>query len=106
MSDTQNNPLPFEVPLNHFYLTVDDETYRAIETSEFLSREFAAFEQRTTVRTDQTYTGTYFYATNTYFEFFNAAQCTDHQLGDSALAFGVEQVEAVKVLEQRLGVHP
>jgi len=106
MTKTHDNQSPFRVTLNHFYLTVDAETYAAIESSEFLRREFAPFEQRTTVRTDQTYTGIYFYASNTYFEFFNATQSAEHKLGDSGLAFGVEQIDAVKFLEQRLGIAP
>lgn len=42
--------------LNHFYLVIDRETYAAIEGSDFLKLEFAAFEKRTTVQTDKTYT--------------------------------------------------
>ena len=95
--------LPFPVPLNHFYLTVDSETFAAIEGSEFLRSEFAAFERRTTVRTDKTYTGIYFYGTHTYFEFFDVANSGGFKLGDSGIAFGVEVPDATKTLQTRLG---
>jgi hypothetical protein len=95
--------LPFPVPLNHFYLTVDSETFAAIEGSEFLRSEFAAFERRTTVRTDKTYTGIYFYGTHTYFEFFDVANSGGFKLGDSGIAFGLEVPDATKTLQTRLG---
>lgn len=57
------------IELNHFYFVPDEATYRAIAGSEFLRRQFAAAEERTTVRGDSTYTGFYLYGDNTYFEF-------------------------------------
>lgn len=79
-----------KVSLNHFFLTVDPQTYADIERSAFLKTQFAPFEQRHTVRTDSSYTGTYFYGKNTYFEFFNSEQ-SKRRPGDSAIAFGVDQ---------------
>jgi len=78
--------------LNHFFLTLDHETYAAIERSPFLKSEFAAFEQRTTVRTDITYTAIYFYGTHTYFELFGAAG-EKRKPGECGIAFGVEAPE-------------
>src|SRR5262245_4096945 len=40
-------PLPFRVPLNHFYLVLDSKTYADIENSAFLRKEFAVSETRT-----------------------------------------------------------
>jgi len=83
------------IALNHFYVTVDPDTYRQIVGSAFLKNEFAPFETRTTVRTDSTYTGAYFYGRNTYFEFFAADAA--HALGASGLALGTEAAgEAAK----------
>jgi hypothetical protein len=96
----------FPVFLNHFYLTLDHTTYSAIESSKFLRREFAASEQRTTVRKDRTYTGLYFYGTNTYFEFFDADRETGRREGDSAIAFGVEAPGASRQLAEALGTSP
>ncbi|MGC4052328.1 MAG: DUF5829 family protein [Paludibaculum sp.] len=55
------------IGLNHFYVTVDSATYAAIDQNAFLKQEFAAFEKRTTVRADRSYTGIYFYGTQTHF---------------------------------------
>ncbi len=75
--------------LNHFYATVDAESYAAIEASNFLREQFAPFEKRTTVRNDGTYSGLYFYGTETYFEFFEAGK-GGRKPGDAGLALGIE----------------
>ncbi len=75
--------------LNHFYATVDAETYAAIEASAFLRERFAPFEKRTTVRNDATYSGLYFYGTETYFEFFEEGK-GDREPQDTGLALGIE----------------
>ena len=90
------------VPLNHFYVTVDADTYKAIESSSFLREEFAPFEQRTTVRKDMTYTGSYFYGVHTYFEFFEVGRSLGRVPGASAIAFGVEVPGASPLLRERL----
>ena len=76
--------------LNHFYATVDAETYAAIEASPFLREQFAPFEKRTTVRNDSTYSGLYFYGLGTYFEFFEEGQ-GERKKGDAGVALGVEE---------------
>jgi hypothetical protein len=96
----------FPVFLNHFYLTLDHATYAAIQGSPFLRREFAVTEERTTVRKDRTYTGLYSYGTNTYSEFFDAEKETRRRVGDSAIAFGVEEAGASEKLSQALGTQP
>jgi hypothetical protein len=90
------------VYLNHFFLTVDAESYKAIQSSPFLHDEFAPFEQRTTVRQDITYTGSYFYGAHTYFEFFEAGRASGRVLGASGVAFGVEAAGASLRLKPRL----
>jgi hypothetical protein len=91
-----------EVPLNHFFLVLDSETYKAIEGSAFLKEEFGVFEQRTTVRTDMTYTGLYFYGANTYFEFFDLTQKKESRIGDSGIAFGVDQAGSIQELRKKM----
>ena len=88
----------FRVPLNHFYVVLDPATYKAIESSDFLRGQFAPSEIRTTVRTDMSYTGLYFYGTNTYFEFFDASNSAMGGAGASGIAFGVEQPGALQSL--------
>jgi hypothetical protein len=90
------------VYLNHFFLTIDAESYSAIQATPFLRDEFAPFEQRTTVRQDITYTGSYFYGAHTYFEFFEAGRVQSRMLGASGIAFGVEASGASLRLKSRL----
>lgn len=103
--EQEEAPLLFPVPLNHFFVVVDSETYAAIESSPFLRTEFAPFEQRTTARSDRTYSGLYFYGTHTYFEFFDVAAEPGRRLGDSGIAFGVDEPGAVPILQTRLAAH-
>ena len=105
-SEDNDTALPFPILLNHFYLVLDSVTYSAVECDRFLRGEFAVSEQRTTVRTDRTYTGLYFYGVNTYFEFFDVAKEPGHRAGDSGIAFGVEQPGAINSLQSRLGADP
>lgn len=87
--------------LNHFYLTIDALTYRAISESKFLRKQFAPNEIRTTHRTDRSYTGLYFYGEKTYFEFFDITTETTRRIGDSAIAFGLEQKGETTLLQQK-----
>ncbi|HKS43122.1 MAG TPA: DUF5829 family protein, partial [Blastocatellia bacterium] len=86
------------VYLNHFFLTLDPQTYKEIWDSPFLKDEFATFEQRTTVRADMTYTGIYFYGRRTYFEFFEAGTASGRAEGAS----GIEAPGASDQLKERL----
>ena len=84
--------------LNHFYIVVDSTTFKDIEQSPFLRKEFAVTEQRTTVRTDRSYTGLYFYGTNTYFEFFDVSSNPSTQVGFSGIALGVDQAGELQLI--------
>jgi hypothetical protein len=87
------------VLLNHFFVVTDASTYAAAQASPFLTTEFAAFEKRTTVRNDQTYTGIYFYGRHTYFELFEPD--SQGPEGSSGIAFGVETPGASAGVEAR-----
>lgn len=100
-SNQAKSRLP-QVFLNHFYVVIDSTTYKEIEQSAFLRSEFAVTEQRTTVRTDMSYTGLYFYGTNTYFEFFDVASDTSRQLGFSGIALGVDQPGELQTVAREL----
>jgi hypothetical protein len=94
-------PAPPDSPapgLNHFYVVLDHDTYAAIEQSAVMKTRFAAFEQRTTVRTDKTYTGIYFYGHETYMEFLDASTSGRH-LGDSGMAFGDDVLGGKSLIE-------
>lgn len=92
------------VYLNHFFVVLDSQTYGEIRDAKFLREEFAPFEQRTTVRTDITYTGIYFYGANTYFEFFEPGQYNRTE-GMCGVASGVEVAGASDELKRRLESH-
>lgn len=89
--------------LNHFYVVLDSRTYKAIEENAFLRQHFAANEKRTTTNAEMTYTGLYFYGINTYFEFFDIGNSPKDSVGDSAIAFGVDQPGAIRFLQEKLG---
>ena len=101
-----NVPPPDSSPqvfLNHFYVVLDSPTYNAIEEDSFLRKHFAVNEKRTTTNAEMSYTGLYFYGINTYFEFFDIGNSPKDQVGDSAIAFGVDQPGAIKILREKLG---
>jgi hypothetical protein len=93
---------PAETPavlLNHFFSVTDAATYAEAQSNRFLTREFAPFEKRTTVRNDQTYTGIYFYGRHTYFELFEPGG--QGPAGTSGLAFGVEIPDGSAAIKAR-----
>jgi Family of unknown function (DUF5829) len=88
--------------LNYFFVVLDHETYTVIDANAFLIREFAPFERRTTVRNDRSYTGIYFYGTNTYFEFFDASAATNFRKGTDGLALSPEEPGTIQALAPEL----
>lgn len=59
---------------NHLYIVLDDKTYRAIQSSDFLKIAFPGLEKRATrTAAGETWYGTYFYAQENYLEFFGSA---------------------------------
>ena len=86
------------VALNHFFVVVDAPTYEAARASPFLTREWAPFEARTTVRNDTSYTGSYWYGRRTYFELFEPG--AQGPVGASGLALGVEEPEGSAAVRQ------
>jgi hypothetical protein len=89
--------------LNHFYVVLDSTTCNAIQEDAFLRQRFTVNEKRTTTNADMTYTGLYFYGLNTYFEFFDVGSSPGRRVGDSGVAFGVEQPGDIRVLQEKLG---
>ena len=98
---TQPNSFP-QVFLNHFYVVLDSATCNAVEENALLRNHFAPNEKRTTTNADLTYTGLYFYGVNTYFELFDIANSPGRRIGDSGIAFGVDQPGAIGVLQEEL----
>jgi hypothetical protein len=93
---------PSSVPLNHFFVVPDSVTYKAITESEFLRKEFAVVETRTTLRADATYTGFYLYGAHTYFEFLDTVEDNSIRKGDSGLALGVDRPGGLQLIAEAL----
>jgi hypothetical protein len=98
-SSSETVPEPASVLFNHFFVVTDAATYAEAQASRFLTKEFAPFEKRTTVRNDQTYTGIYFYGRRTYFELFEPG--AQGPTGTSGLAFGVEAPDGSALVKAR-----
>ena len=98
---TQPHAFP-QVFLNHFYVVLDSATCRAVEENAFLQTHFAVHEKRTTTNGEITYTGLYFYGVNTYFELFDVSESPGRSVGDSGIAFGVDQPGASGVLREKV----
>jgi len=90
------------VYLNHVYRVLDKDTFTAADHSEYLRTEFAQFERRTTKSGDDTWTGLYFYGENTYFEFLAADPARQRPVGQSGVAFGVEEPGASAAVRKAL----
>jgi hypothetical protein len=59
------------VYFNHLYVVLDDKTYRAIQSSDFLRIAFPGVERRATLTAaGETWYGSYFYCKDNYLEFF------------------------------------
>lgn len=81
--------LALAVSLNHCYVAPDRATFDAIAGDSFLRGAFASFEERTTKRTDKTYTGLYYYGDHTYFEILEPGK--GFSRAGSGIAFGTER---------------
>ena len=92
--------------LNHFFVVLDHDTYAAIDANAFLTREFAPFERRTTVRNDRSYTGIYFYGDHTYFELFDASASGSFKKGTDGIAFTPEEPGAIRALHDKIDSDP
>src|SRR4051794_41078925 len=76
--------------LNHLYLVVDGKTFRSLTESEFLEREFAICEKRTTKNKSNQWTGFYLYGLRTYLEFLEAAPSLPFPIGAIGIGLGLD----------------
>ncbi len=91
------------VYFNHLFVTLDNQTYSEITQSEFMRNQFANFEERTTTsNAGESWTGGYFYGEHTYFELFNIEKNPGFKIGESGIAFGVEEVGGIELIYDQL----
>jgi hypothetical protein len=88
-----------QVLLNHVFVTPDAATYAAIQKSVFLRAQFAAMEERTTVRPDTTYSGLYFYGTDTYIEIAQSRALWP--VGTTGIGLSVDRASELPALQAR-----
>ena len=80
------------VYLNHVYLVLDAETFRAADASEYLRTAFAPFERRTTKSGDDTWTGPLLLRREHVLRVSRRPiPKRDRPVGQSGVAFGVEE---------------
>lgn len=91
------------VYLNHVFVVLDHDSYRAIAESAFVRDEFAVFEQKTVSADEgESWTGTYLTGVNTYLELFAPGGVEGASVGSAGVAFGVEQPGSIASVRERL----
>lgn len=94
---------PPAVSFNHAFFVVDEATYAALAGAEFLRGAFAVGEERTTVRSNDSYSGLYLYGTRTYFEFVGEQAAMGLVPGTSGLALGIEREGGTDAIQAAFG---
>jgi hypothetical protein len=91
------------VYLNHVFVVLDHDSYRAMTESAFVRDEFAVFEQKTVSADEgESWTGTYLIGANTYLELFSPSGVEGASVGSAGVAFGVEQPGSIVSVHERL----
>lgn len=80
-----------KVNFNHFYLVLDSSDLSAIQKSEFIKNKFAAIVTKTTKADGQTWTGTYLFGLDNYFEIFDSSGA-GAPLGNAGIGLSVDGI--------------
>ncbi len=88
------------IVLNHFYLVIDSTDLSALINSHFIKEKFAACKTNI-VKADnnESWTGTYLYAVDNYFEIFDSTGVGE-KTGNAGLGLGIETIGGLKRLNQ------
>jgi hypothetical protein len=90
------------VKFNHFYFVIEPKDLLEFLNSDFAKNELAVIETRTTKSDNgQTWTGTYLYGSDNYFELFDSSGVSLPS-GISGLAFSVDKVGEADILKRHL----
>lgn len=90
------------VHFNHVFLVIDSADLNAIKNSDFIKNKFAGFFSRTTsVDSGRTWTGSYMYGVDSYFEIFDPAG-VDDSLGNCGVGFSVDKGDEIHLLDSLL----
>jgi hypothetical protein len=90
-----------KIRFNHLYFVVDTKDLSAIKKSNFIKNRLAAIEIRTTNANDSdSWTGTYLYGTENYFELFDSVGFLPK--GSSGIGFSVDNTGELDSLKECL----
>jgi len=88
-----------KVNFNHFYLVIDSADLGAIKNSDFIKNKFAATITKTTIADSaDTWTGTYLFGLDNYFEIFDNNGVAE-QTGNGGIAFSVDGIREIQQLD-------
>lgn len=88
-----------KVNFNHFYLVIDSADLVAIKNSDFIKNKFAATVTKTTkADSGVTWTGTYLFGLDNYFEIFDSTGAGE-QTGYGGIAFSVDGTGEIQQLD-------
>jgi hypothetical protein len=95
---THAQTLP-KVNFNHFYLVIDSADLAAIKNSDFIKNKFAATLTKTTkADSAATWTGTYLFGLDNYFEIFDS-KGVGEPTGNGGIAFSVDGQGEIQQLD-------
>src|SRR5438045_534131 len=98
-SEAQNMPV---VHFNHIFLVLDSADMEAISNSRFIKDDLAVFSTRTTnADSGRTWTGSYMYGSDSYFEMFGPSGGGD-SVGSSGIGFSVDAAGDILKLDSFL----
>src|SRR6188508_2768107 len=88
-----------KVNFNHFYLVIDSADLVAIKNSDFIKNEFAAMQTKTTkADSASTWTGTYLFGLDNYFEIFDSSGVGE-PTGIAGIGFSVDGIGEIQQLD-------
>ncbi|QEC68723.1 hypothetical protein FRZ67_15945 [Panacibacter ginsenosidivorans] len=88
-----------KVNFNHFYLVIDSADLVAIKNSDFIKNEFAAMQTKTTIADSAaTWTGTYLFGLDNYFEIFDSSGVGE-PTGIAGIGFSVDGIGEIQQLD-------
>ena len=88
-----------KVNFNHFYLVIDSADLVAIKNSDFIKNEFAAMQTKTTkADSAATWTGTYLFGLDNYFEIFDSSGVGE-PTGTGGIGFSVDGIGEIQQLD-------
>ncbi|MEO6167756.1 MAG: DUF5829 family protein [Chitinophagales bacterium] len=96
---------PSQIPqlsFNHLYVVLRNEDLHAIQHLDFVKKELAGFEIRTSTGSSETWTGTYLYGINNYIEFFDTSSYANAPLGSIGIGFSADRLKDLNLLQSLL----